>query len=182
MPIYFWNDPDGGKYTDAYFSTFPGVWRHGDWITVTSRGSVVIHGRSDSTLNRHGVRMGSGDIYAAVENIPEIAEALVIGAEQDDGSYWMPLFVVLAGDQVLDDALVDRIKGAIRDRTSPRHVPDEVIQVPGIPHTRTVKKLEIPVKRLLQGGSISTVVNPDSVDDPSLFETFARLGADRRTV
>jgi acetoacetyl-CoA synthetase len=94
----------------------------------------------------------------------------------------MPLFVVLAGDQVLDDALVDRIKGAIRDRTSPRHVPDEVIQVPGIPHTRTGKKLEIPVKRLLQGGSISTVVNPDSVDDPSLFETFARLGADRRTV
>ena len=181
MPIYFWNDPDGAKYADAYFSTFPGVWRHGDWITVTSRGSVVIHGRSDSTLNRHGVRMGSGDIYAAVENIPEITEALVVGAEQADGSYWMPLFVVLDGDQVLDDALVGRIKGAIRDRTSPRHVPDEVIQVPGIPHTRTGKKLEIPVKRLLQGASRSTVVNPDSVDDASLFDIFATMGAQRGT-
>jgi acetoacetyl-CoA synthetase len=180
MPIYFWNDPDGSKYTDAYFSTFPGVWRHGDWITVTSRGSVVIHGRSDSTLNRQGVRMGSGDIYAAVENIPEITEALVIGAEQPDGTYWMPLFVVLRSGQSLDDALVDRIKSAIRERTSPRHVPDEVIQVPGIPHTRTGKKLELPVKRLLQGAPAAKVVNPDSVDDASLFDIFARMGAQRR--
>ena len=182
MPIYFWNDPDDSKYTDAYFSTFPGVWRHGDWITVTSRGSIVIHGRSDSTLNRHGVRMGSGDIYAAIEPMPEIAEALVIGAEQSDGSYWMPLFVVLEGDQILDDSLVDRIKGAIRDKTSPRHVPDEVIQVPGIPHTRSGKKLEIPVKRLLQGTPLAKVANPDAVDDASLFDIFARMGAERRSV
>ena len=180
MPIYFWNDPDGSRYADAYFSAFPGVWRHGDWITVTPRGSVVIHGRSDSTLNRNGVRMGSGDIYSAVEAIPEIIEALVIGAEQVDGTYWMPMFVVLDGDLTLDDGLVDRIKTAIRDRTSPRHVPDEVIQVPGIPHTRSGKKLEIPVKRLLQGTPLAKVANPDSVDDVSLFDLFAKLGAERR--
>jgi acetoacetyl-CoA synthetase len=182
MPIYFWNDPDGSKYTDAYFSRFPGVWRHGDWITVTSRGSVVIHGRSDSTLNRHGVRMGSADIYAAVEPMPEIIEALVIGVEQSDGSYWMPLFVVLKGDRILDDSLVDRIKVAIRDRTSPRHVPDEIFQVPGIPHTRSGKKLEIPVKRILQGTPLAKVANPDSVDDASLFDIFAKMGAERQSI
>jgi len=182
MPIYFWNDPDAVKYTDAYFSTFPGVWRHGDWITITSRGSIVIHGRSDSTLNRHGVRMGSGDIYSAIEPMTEITEALVIGAEQGDGSYWMPLFVVLESGQVLDDALVDRIKSTIREKTSPRHVPDEIIQVPGIPHTRSGKKLEIPVKRLLQGTPLATVANPDAVDDASLFDIFAKMGAERRRV
>jgi acetoacetyl-CoA synthetase len=141
MPIHFWDDPDASRYTEAYFSTFPGVWRHGDWITVTERGGIVIHGRSDSTLNRHGIRMGSADIYAAVETIPEVTEALVIGAEQEDGSYWMPLFVVLPERESLDAALADRIRTAIRELASPRHVPDEIIQVPGIPHTRTGKKL-----------------------------------------
>jgi len=180
MPIYFWNDPGGTKYRDAYFSTFPGVWRHGDWITITARGSIVIHGRSDSTLNRNGVRMGSGDIYAAIEPMPEITEALVIGAEQSDGSYWMPLFVVLESGQVLDQSMVDRIKTTIREKTSPRHVPDEIIQVPGIPHTRSGKKLEIPVKRLLQGTPLAKVANPDAVDDASLFDVFAKMGAERR--
>ncbi|WP_079087736.1 acetoacetate--CoA ligase, partial [Streptomyces scabiei] len=159
MPLYFWNDADGSRYRDAYFSTYPGVWRHGDWITVTGHGSVIVHGRSDSTLNRNGVRLGSADIHDVVERLPEITEALVIGAEEADGGYWMPLFVVLAAGVRLDDALRDRVREAIRAGASPRHVPDEIIEVPAIPHTRTGKKLEVPVKRLLQGAALADVVN-----------------------
>ncbi len=120
MPIRFWNDPDGTRYRDSYFEMYPGVWRHGDWITLTSRGTVVIHGRSDSTLNRQGVRMGSADIYEAVERLPEIRESLVIGVEQPDGGYWMPLFVHLADGATLDDALRDRIKQRHPRPSSPR--------------------------------------------------------------
>ncbi|MGW3108941.1 acetoacetate--CoA ligase [Streptomyces sp. NPDC001100] len=181
MPLYFWNDPDGTRYREAYFSAYPGVWRHGDWITLTSHGSVIVHGRSDSTLNRHGVRLGSADIHDVVEQLPEIAEALVIGAEEPDGGYWMPLFVVLAAGAELDDALRDRIRAAIRTGASPRHVPDEILEVPAIPHTRTGKKLEVPVKRLLQGHAMKQVVNPDAVDTPALLDYFVRLGAERRS-
>ncbi|TAM91001.1 MAG: acetoacetate--CoA ligase [Jatrophihabitans sp.] len=180
MPLYFWNDPDGRRYHDAYFSTYPGVWRHGDWITVTDRGSVIIHGRSDSTLNRHGVRLGSADIYEAVEQLPEIAEALVIGAEEGDGGYWMPLFVVLAPGAELDDALRDRIRTAIRTSASPRHVPDEVIAVRAIPHTRTGKKIEVPVKRLLQGAGADQALAIGAVDDPSLIDMFTEIGRRHR--
>ncbi|WBO68108.1 acetoacetate--CoA ligase [Streptomyces camelliae] len=180
MPLSFWNDPDGTRYRDAYFSTYPGVWRHGDWITVTGHGSVIVHGRSDSTLNRNGVRLGSADIHDVVERLPEIAEALVIGAEEPDGGYWMPLFVVPAAGVTVDDALREKIKEAIRTGASPRHVPDEILEVPGIPHTRTGKKLEVPVKRLLQGAPVEHVVNPAAVDAPVLIEHFARLGAERR--
>jgi acetoacetyl-CoA synthetase len=179
MPVHLYDDPDGGRYREAYFSTFPGAWRQGDWITITGRGSVVIHGRSDSTLNRHGVRMGSADIYAAVETIPEVVEALVIGAEQSDGGYWMPLFVVLEEGIALDDALAERIRSAIREKASPRHVPDEVVAVPGIPHTRTGKKLEVPVKRILQGAPVERVANPDAVDDAGLLAPFADLARAR---
>jgi acetoacetyl-CoA synthetase len=178
MPIHLWNDPSGQKYHDAYFSVFEDAWRQGDWVTITSRGSVVIHGRSDSTLNRNGVRMGSGEIYAAVETLPEVAEALIIGVEQPDGGYWMPLFAVLTEGQTLDESLITAIRGAISRHVSPRHVPDEVVVVPGIPHTRTGKKLEIPIKRLFQGASLDSVVNPDAVDNlASLrhFEELARL-------
>ncbi|MEW2463381.1 acetoacetate--CoA ligase [Microbacterium sp. NPDC047426] len=180
MPLYFWNDPDGRRYRDAYFSTYDGVWRHGDWITLTGHGSVIVHGRSDSTLNRNGVRLGSADIHDVVERLPEIAEALVIGAEEPDGGYWMPLFVVLAPGAELDDALRDRIREAIRTGASPRHVPDEITEVPAVPHTRTGKKLEVPVKRLLQGAPAEQVVNPAAVDNPDLIEHYARLGAERR--
>lgn len=179
MPVKLWNDPDGKRYRDAYFEMYPHAWRQGDWITITDRGTVVIHGRSDSTLNRHGVRMGSADIYAAVDTVDGIVESLVIGAEQTDGSYWMPLFVVLEPGRELDDELVAAIKSRIRERASARHVPDEVIAVPGIPHTRTGKKLEVPVKRLLQGAELAAVVNPASVDDPDLLDVFAALAAER---
>lgn len=172
MPVAFWNDPDGTRYREAYFEMFPGVWRHGDWITITDHGSIIVHGRSDSTLNRHGIRMGSADIYQSVERLPEIAEALVIGAEQPDGGYWMPLFVVLADGVQLDDALVDKVKQTIRSEVSPRHVPDEIIVAPGIPHTRTGKKLEVPIKKLFQGADPERVVERSAVDDPALLDWY----------
>ena len=175
MPVAFWNDADGSRYRSAYFEMFPGVWRHGDWITITDHGSIIVHGRSDSTLNRHGIRMGSADIYQAVERLPEIAEALVIGAEQPDGGYWMPLFVVLADDAELTDELRDRIKRTIRDEVSPRHVPDDIIVAPGVPHTRTGKKLEVPIKKLLQGADPAKVVEKSAVDDPALLDWYADL-------
>jgi acetoacetyl-CoA synthetase len=173
MPVAFWNDADGSRYRSAYFEMFPGVWRHGDWITITGHGSIIVHGRSDSTLNRHGIRMGSADIYQAVERLPEIAEALVIGAEQPDGGYWMPLFVVLADEAEMTDELRDRIKQTIRDEVSPRHVPDEIIVSPGVPHTRTGKKLEVPIKKLLQGADPARVVEKSAVDDPALLDWYA---------
>ncbi|WP_333770246.1 acetoacetate--CoA ligase [Streptomyces sp. IBSBF 2435] len=179
MPVRFWNDPDGTRYRDSYFEMFPGVWRHGDWITLTSRGTVVIHGRSDSTLNRQGVRMGSADIYEVVERLPEIRESLVIGIEEPDGGYWMPLFVRLADGADLDDALRDRVAAAIRAELSPRHVPDEIIAVPGVPHTLTGKRIEVPVKRLLQGAALDKAVNPGSVDDLDVLRFYERLGAER---
>ncbi|MFD1814834.1 acetoacetate--CoA ligase [Rhodococcus gannanensis] len=173
MPVRFWNDDDGEKYRAAYFDVYPGVWRHGDWITITDHGSVVVHGRSDSTLNRNGVRMGSADIYQAVEALPEVAEALVLGVEQPGGGYWMPLFVLLADGAVLDDALRERISAAIRNDVSPRHVPDAIIEAPGIPHTRTGKKLEVPVKRLMQGADADRVVDRSAVDSPELIAWYA---------
>ncbi|HEY5836811.1 acetoacetate--CoA ligase [Streptomyces sp.] len=179
MPIGFWNDPGDDRYRESYFEMFPGVWRHGDWITVTSRGTIVIHGRSDSTLNRQGVRMGSADIYEVVERLPEIRESLVIGIEQPDGGYWMPLFVQLAPGAALDDALVDRIRAAIRAHLSPRHVPDDIIAVPGVPHTLTGKRIEVPVKRLLQGAPLDQTVNPGSVDDLEVLRFYERLAAQR---
>jgi len=174
MPLYFWSDSTGEKYREAYFDAYPDVWRHGDWITITERGSVVVHGRSDSTLNRNGVRMGSADIYQVVESLAEVDEALVIGAEQPGGEYWMPLFVRLARGSELDDALAERIRAAIRTHASPRHVPDHIIAVAAIPHTRTGKKLEVPIKRILQGAAESQVVDPGAVDDPTLLGWFAR--------
>jgi acetoacetyl-CoA synthetase len=180
MPVFLWNDPDGHKYHDAYFDTYPGVWRHGDWITITGRDSVIIHGRSDATLNRKGVRLGSSDIYAIVEAVPGVREALVLGIDLPDGGYWMPLFVVLDEGRELDDALRTGIKGRLRRDASPRHVPDEIIAVPAIPHTRTGKKLEVPVKRILTGADPAAVLSPSAVDDPASLEPFVALRDARR--
>ncbi|MGV9738953.1 acetoacetate--CoA ligase [Nocardia farcinica] len=173
MPVGFWRDSDRSRYRAAYFDTYPGIWRHGDWITLTPHGSVIVHGRSDATLNRNGIRMGSGDIYQAVEALPEISEALVVGVEQPDGGYWMPLFVVTASGITLTDELRTRITEAVRTALSPRHVPDVILQAPAIPHTRNGKKLEIPVKRLLQGADPAQVVDPTAVDDAELLAWFA---------
>jgi acetoacetyl-CoA synthetase len=172
MPVGFWRDPDGSKYRAAYFDAYPGVWRHGDWIAITERGSITMHGRSDSTLNRNGVRMGSADIYHVVEGLPEIAEALVLGVERPDGGYWMPMFVVPAAGAAFGDAEAERVKAAIRADLSPRHVPDEIIVAPGIPHTRTGKKLEVPLKRLIAGVAASGALDRGSIDDPALVDWF----------
>ncbi|MGY1806438.1 acetoacetate--CoA ligase [Blastococcus sp. SYSU D00669] len=180
MPLYFWNDPDGSRYREAYFEPWPGVWRHGDWLEFTERGTCVITGRSDSTLNRGGVRMGTADIYAAVESIPAVLDCVVLGVEQPDGGYWMPLFVQLAPGEELTDDLVDEIRTAIRTTASPRHVPDEVIAVPGVPHTRTGKRLEVPLKRLFQGVDPAKAVNPGAVDDAALVDHYVELARRRR--
>ena len=177
MPVAFWNDPDGSRYRDAYFGTFPGVWRHGDWLTVTEDGTYIVHGRSDSTINRGGVRMGSADIYAAVDAMPEIAASLVIGAELPGGDYYMPLFVVLAAGAQLSEELVKRIRRAIREQVSPRHVPDDIVAVPAVPTTLTGKKLEVPIKRLIQGVPPETAVNRATVANPEVLSWYADFAA-----
>ena len=179
MPLGIWGDADGSRYHDAYFATWPGTWRHGDWATITSRGTAVVHGRSDSTLNRHGVRMGSADIYAAVEALPEVAEALVLGVELPDGGYWLPLFVQLAPGLELDAGLVERLRSVVREQVSPRHVPDEVVQVPAVPHTATGKKLEVPLKRIAQGVAVQRALTLGAVDDPAAVRWFAEYLAQR---
>ncbi len=184
MPLRIWGDDDGSRYAGAYFDPPydawpPGVWRHGDWVTVTSRGTGVVHGRSDSTLNRHGVRMGSADLYAAVEAMPEVVEALVLGVEQPDGGYWLPLFVVLADGLTLDDDLAARIRTRVREQASPRHVPDEVLQVPAVPRTSTGKKLEVPLKRMAQGVPVEQALNLGSLGNPESVEWFVDLLARR---
>jgi acetoacetyl-CoA synthetase len=179
MPLSFWNDPGGSRYREAYFEPWPGVWRHGDWLEITERGTCLITGRSDSTLNRGGVRMGTADIYAAVESIPAVVDCVVLGVELPDGGYWMPLFVQLAPGESLTEALVSEIKAAIRSTASPRHVPDEVLEVPGVPHTRTGKRLEVPLKRLFQGVPPEKALNAGAVDDAALVDHFVHLAQDR---
>lgn len=170
MPLYFWNDPDGERFRDAYFATFPGVWRHGDLVEFDPDGSSVILGRSDSTLNRNGVRLGPADLYRVAEGLAGVNEALVVGVERGD-EYYMPMFVHLTDDADEEETIAS-IRAAIRAALSPRYLPDAIIPVTAIPHTRTGKKLEVPIKRLIQGASLDTVVDPGSVDD---FPALARI-------
>ncbi|MDG4826302.1 acetoacetate--CoA ligase [Asanoa sp. WMMD1127] len=179
MPLRFWDDPDDRKLRATYFDAFPGVWRHGDLTMITERGTVVILGRSDATINRHGVRLGSAEIYDAVLSLPEVADALVVGVEEADGGYWLPLFVVPQGDPPPAD-LVERIRRRIAERASPRHVPDDVIVVTELPHTRTGKRLEVPVKRILQGADPAQVVNRGAVDNPAALDTLISSAHARR--
>lgn len=172
MPVGFWDDPSGARLSAAYFERYPGAWCHGDWVTITERGTLVMHGRSDSTLNRQGVRMGSSEIYEAIERLPQVRDGLIVGVDRAHGSYWMPLFVHLADGVELDDALRTAIVQSIREHASPRHVPDEIIAVPGIPRTRTGKRLEVPIKRLLAGAELDQVVDRNAVDDPGLLDWF----------
>jgi acetoacetyl-CoA synthetase len=182
MPLRFWDDPDGARYRDAYFAAWPGVWRHGDWVEITGHGGLIVSGRSDATLNRHGVRLGSADIYTATEVLPAISDSLVIGAELGDGDYWLVLFVVLADAAVLTEELKQDISARIRAETSPRHVPDDIIAVPALPHTRTGKRLEVPVKRLIQGQPLAAVAGADAVDNLDALAQFTAYagGAGRR--
>ena len=175
MPIYFWNDPDEIKYRAAYFERFPGVWCHGDWVKFTDRGLCVITGRSDGTLNRGGVRLGTSEFYSALDNFPEIADSLVVHLEDISGGLGTLFLFVQLTDGALDGRLRAKITACLRDRLSPRHVPDEVLAVPAIPYNLTGKKLEVPVKRLLQGASRGAVVSDGAMRNPDSLDAFEHL-------
>jgi acetoacetyl-CoA synthetase len=179
MPIYFWDDADFSRYKESYFEMYPSVWRHGDWIRITSRDGVVIYGRSDATLNRAGIRIGTSEIYRAVDKVEEVKDSLVICVENRDGSFWMPLFVVMKQQQTLTESIKMKISKVIRDTYSPRHVPDEIIEIADIPYTISGKKTETPVKKVLMGKDPRKVINSGSLKNPeslSLFEPYIRHG------
>ena len=180
MPLFFWGDSDGSRLKAAYFDTFPGVWTHGDWIEITPDGGSVIYGRSDATINRKGLRMGSSEIYRAVEALPEIMDSLVVDLEFLGRDSFMPLFVVLAPGAVLDAALRTRISDAIRHSLGPRFAPDDVQAIAAVPRTLSGKKLEVPVKKLLLGGDPARVVNRDSMANPDAFDWFIGYAARQR--
>ncbi|GII53343.1 acetoacetyl-CoA synthetase [Planotetraspora thailandica] len=172
MPVMFWNDPTGERYRESYFADYPGVWRHGDWIKIQPDGSCVIYGRSDSTLNRGGVRMGTSEFYRVVERFEEIADSLVIDTGRLGQEGRLLLYVTLAAGATLSDDLVSRLKAALRTELSPRHVPDEIHEVPGIPRTLSGKKLEIPVRKILLGTPVEQAANPDAMANPEVLRHF----------
>ncbi|SDM20305.1 acetoacetyl-CoA synthetase [Catalinimonas alkaloidigena] len=174
MPIYFWNDPERARYRDSYFEMFPGVWRHGDWIEITSRDSLIIYGRSDATLNRGGVRIGTSEVYRAVDQVPAVADSLVVCLDLPGGQQYMPLFVKMRADQALTDDVIQQLRQALRHNYSPRHVPDAVVAVEDIPYTLSGKKMEAPVKRILMGQAPERAANRDSMRNPESLAFFVR--------
>jgi acetoacetyl-CoA synthetase len=177
MPLFLWGDEDGSRYRAAYFEHFPGVWRHGDWIEITPRGTAVIYGRSDSTINRQGVRMGTSEIYRAVAAVPEVLDSLVVDVPRPGTEGWMPLFVVLREGAELDDELVAEIKRRVREQCSPRHVPNEVLQIREVPRTLSGKVLEVPVKRILMGTEPERAASRDSLANPDALDYFVELSS-----
>ncbi len=169
MPIYFWNDEGGERYRSSYFEMFPGVWRHGDWIKITDRGTAVIYGRSDSTINRGGVRMGTSEIYSAVEGVPDVLDSLVVDVDDE-----MILFVVVRDS--LTDEVVAEIRRRVREHCSPRHVPDRIVQIPEVPRTLSNKKLEVPVKKILLGAAPESAASRDSLANPDALDWIAEFG------
>ena len=172
MPVGFWGDTDGSAYREAYFADFPGVWRQGDFFRLNARGGCFVLGRSDATLNRHGVRIGTAEIYAALASVPEVQDALIVNLDLPGGGFFMPLFVTLAGGRVLDDSLRAKITGRLRREYTPRHVPDKIIQVRAIPATLTGKKMEVPVRKLLLGLPVEQVANLNAMADPDSLADF----------
>jgi acetoacetyl-CoA synthetase len=181
MPLFLWNDPDGERLTDSYFAMYPGIWRHGDWIRITPRGGAFIYGRSDSTINRQGVRMGTSEIYRAAATVGKVLDALVVDipAKDHGEELKMILFVVLEPGVVLDETLESTIKKRIREDCSPRHVPNEVRQIEQVPRTLSGKVLEVPVKRILMGVAPEQAASADSLADPHSLDYFIELAADR---
>jgi acetoacetyl-CoA synthetase len=175
MPIYFWGDRDGSRYRESYFSVYPGIWRHGDWIKITSRETAIIYGRSDSTINRGGIRMGTSEIYRAVLALDEIVDALVVDVPREGTDGWMPLFVVLREGASLDDDLIAAIRRRVREDCSPRHVPDEVRQIADVPRTLSGKVLEVPVKRILTGTPPDQAASRESLANPQALDVFVEL-------
>jgi acetoacetyl-CoA synthetase len=182
MPLYFWGDEANQRYIDSYYDTYPGVWRQGDWLRITQRGGAIIYGRSDATINRHGIRMGTSELYRAVEALPEIIDSLVVDLEYLGRPSYLPLFVVLRAGADLDKALKDKINACIRIALSARHIPDEIFAVSAVPRTLSGKKLELPIKKLLLGHPVESVFNPDTMTNPESVAWFVafykkRLGA-----
>lgn len=172
MPLYFWNDENNERYIDSYFNVYPGVWRHGDFIKITKRGSCVIYGRSDSTLNRHGVRMGTNEIYSCVEKIEEIKDSIVVNIDLPNGEFYMPLFISLKDGDELTEQLKKKINSKIRQDCSPRHVPDDIVLIEQVPYTLTNKKMEVPVRRILMGQDENKVANRDAMLNPESLDFF----------
>lgn len=172
MPLYFWNDTDGSRYRDSYFDMYPGVWRHGDWIKITERGGAIVYGRSDATINRHGIRMGTSEIYRVVEDLPEVLDSLVVDLEYLGRESYMPLFVVLREGGELTGELREKINTKIRLTLSARYVPNEIFQIDAVPRTLSGKKLELPVKRLLLGQPLEKIVNRDAIANPESLDYF----------
>src|SRR5690625_2531792 len=177
MPLYFWNDENNERYKESYFDVYPGIWRHGDFIKITDRGSNVIYGRSDSTLNRYGVRMGTNEIYSTVEKIPAIKDSIIVNLDLPNGEFYMPLFISLKDGDELTESLKREINEKIRNDCSPRHVPDDIILIEEVPYTLTNKKMEVPVRRILMGEDEQKVVNRDAMLNPqslNFFVTFRK--------
>lgn len=181
MPLYFWRDEANQRYRESYFDTYPGIWRHGDWLRITPSGGAIIYGRSDATINRHGIRMGTSELYRAVESLPEVLDSLVVDLEYLGRASSMPLFVVLREGVELDGDLVARIRARIREALSARHVPDEVHRVDAVPRTLSGKKMEIPIRRLLLGQAIDKVANRDTMANPDSLAWFAAFAQQRET-
>jgi acetoacetyl-CoA synthetase len=179
MPLYLWGDEDGTRYTQSYFETFPGVWRHGDWVEITRRGTVIMYGRSDATIKRSGVRIGTSEIYRSVEAVPEVKDSLAIGLDEPDRQT-MILFVVPAEGAVLDDGLMARIREKVKTDLSPKYVPDEIVAVPEFPQTLNGKKLEVPIRRVLMGVELAKAVNLDTLANPQAMDYFVALARARR--
>ena len=184
MPVGLLGDDDGSRYRDAYFDVYPGTWRHGDWVVVHDDATITVAGRSDATLNRGGVRIGSAELYGVLDDLPEIADSLVVGLDQPGGGYWMPLFVVPAEGRSVDEGLIAGVREALRSRLSPRHVPDEVIEVARVPRTLTGKRLEVPVTRILARHDDADRIVADqasrgAVDHPEMLDWFDRFARQR---
>jgi acetoacetyl-CoA synthetase len=179
MPLYFWNDPDGKRLHESYFDMYPGVWRHGDWIRITPRGGAIIYGRSDATINRHGIRMGTAELYRAVEVLPEVLDSIVVDLEYLGRESYMPLFVVLRDGLVLDEPLSRRIRQGIKTALSARHVPNEIFQVSAVPRTLSGKKMELPLKKLLMGTPAEQVFKLDAMANAGSVEWFVAFAAQR---
>jgi acetoacetyl-CoA synthetase len=179
MPLYFWGDEGNKRYLSSYFDTYPGVWRHGDWLKITPSGGCIIYGRSDATINRHGLRMGTSELYSAVEALPEVLDSMVVDLEYLGRESYMPLFVVLRPGVALDEAMKAKINGAIRTALSPRFVPNEIFQVAEIPRTLSGKKQELPIKKLLLGQPLEKVVNKDAMANPGCLDWYVALARAR---
>ena len=175
MPLFLWGDEDGSRLRESYFSMYPGIWRHGDWIEITSRATAIIYGRSDSTINRGGVRMGTSEIYRAVLDVPNVVDALVVDLPREGTDGWMPLFVVLRDGESLSDELVAEIKRRVREDCSPRHVPNEIRQIAAVPRTLSGKVLEVPVKRILTGTPAEQAASRESLANPEALDYFVAL-------